>query len=168
MASRTLISVEEYLRTNYRPDCDYVDGEVVERIVGEYDPSRLQKALLIYRAQREKQWGVEVIPEQRVQVTSHRFRVPDLCVVLGHRGEQVPTKPPFLCIEILSPEDRLSRVEERVDDYVAMGVPYVWVLDPHTKRAWTITRAEGWREEMSGVLKTAAPQIAVPLAEIFA
>ncbi len=48
MASRTLISVEEYLRTSYRPDCDYVDGEVLERNVGELDHSWLQTALSAY------------------------------------------------------------------------------------------------------------------------
>jgi Uma2 family endonuclease len=168
MAARTLISVEEYLKTSYRPDCDYVDGEVRERIVGEYDHARLHKVLVFYLAQREKEWGIEVVPEQRVQVGPGRFRVPDLCVVLDSAPrEQVFTKPPFLCIEILSPEDRLSRVEERVDDYLAMGVPYVWVLDPVTKRAWEITPAHGWREVKSGVLRTENPALEVPLVEIF-
>ena len=46
MATRTLVSVEEYLATSYRPDCDYVDGKVVERnweratMVGSNLPSR--------------------------------------------------------------------------------------------------------------------------------
>src|ERR1700730_14292074 len=115
MASRTLISVEEYVRTSYRPDCDYVDGEVVERNLGEYDHSSTQKKLVVYFGQREQQWGIEVVPEQRVQVEPRRFRIPVVCVVLGPVAEQIFTKPPFLCIEILSPEDRLSRVEERVD-----------------------------------------------------
>jgi hypothetical protein len=53
MASRTLISVEEYLRTSYRPDCDYVDGEVVERNVGEKDHSSLQKRIILYLGARE-------------------------------------------------------------------------------------------------------------------
>ncbi len=35
MASSTAISVEEYIHSVYRPDCDYVDGEVIERNVGE-------------------------------------------------------------------------------------------------------------------------------------
>ena len=104
-----------------------------------------------------------------MQVKPQRFRVPDVCVVLGGRPqEQILTKPPFICIEILSPEDRISRLESRVDDYLAMGVPYVWVLDPVTKRAWNITPADGWREEKSGTLKTENPAIEVPLSEIFA
>ena len=57
MASRTLISVEEYLRTSYRPDCDYVDGEVLERNVGEKSHAKLQKAILLFLSAREKELG---------------------------------------------------------------------------------------------------------------
>jgi Uma2 family endonuclease len=140
----------------------------LERNLGEYDHSSTQKRLVLYFGQREQTWGVEVVPEQRVQVKPGRFRIPDVCVVLGRATEQIFTKPPFLCIEILSPEDRMSRVEERVDDYLAMGVPFVWVLDPRTKRAWSITPVEGWREEKSGILKTENPALEAPLSEIFA
>ena len=168
MPSPTLVSVDEYIRTSYSPDCDYVDGEVLERNLGERDHSLQQKRMILYLGLREKQWGVEVFPQQRVQVKPNRFRIPDVCVTLGHPAEQILTQPPFICIEILSPEDRMSRIEERVDDYLAMGVPYVWVLDPATKRAWTITPADGWREVKNGALRTGSPAIEVPPAEIFA
>ena len=42
MSSATLISVSEYLKSSYRPDCDYVDGRVEERNVGEHDHAALQ------------------------------------------------------------------------------------------------------------------------------
>jgi Uma2 family endonuclease len=168
MPTKTLISVEEYLATSYRPDCDYVDGVVEERNLGELDHGWLQGLLIAYFFARRKEWGISVIPELRVQVKPTRFRVPDVCVVLGGKpAEQILTKPPFLCIEILSPEDRMSRVEERIDDYLAMGVPYVWVLDPATRRAYVATAADGLREVKSGVLKTGNPALEVPLAEIF-
>ena len=168
MASRTLISVEEYLRTSYRPDCDYVDGEVLERNVGETDHSWLQKKIILYLGIREQQLGICVLPEERVQVKADRYRVPDICLVLGTKPEeQVLSKPPFLCIEILSPEDRMSRIRERTDDYLVMGVPYIWVLDPIAQRAWSVTPAEGLREVMDGILRTQSPSIEVPLAELF-
>lgn len=85
----------------------------------------------------------------------------------GQTAKSCPT-PPFLCIEILSPDDRLSRVRERVDDYLKMGVPHVWVVDPGAKVAYTITPAEGWREVKDGVLRTGQPTLDVPLTEIFA
>src|SRR5579863_3232843 len=102
MAARTLISVEEYLATSYRPDCDYVDGEVVERNLGEWDHSSLQGAILVYLSNRYRKDGFIAVPEQRVQVKPTRFRIPDVCVVLAEPGEQILRKPPFLCIEVLS------------------------------------------------------------------
>ena len=105
--------------------------------------------------------------EVRVQVRSSRFRIPDVCVTLGEPGEEVLTKPPFICIEILSPEDRMSRVEVRINDYLAMGVPYVWVLDPETRQAFVATAATGLQEVKSGMLATQNPTLEVPLAEIF-
>jgi Uma2 family endonuclease len=168
MATKALIPVEEYLATVYRPDCDYVDGVVEERNLGELDHGWLQMRLAAYFYVRREQWGISVIPELRVQVKPTRFRVPDICVVLGGKpSEQMLTKPPFLCIELLSPEDRMSRVEQRIDDYLAMGVPYVWVLDPATRRAYEATAAEGLREVKGGVLRTGNPALDVPLAEIF-
>jgi Uma2 family endonuclease len=105
--------------------------------------------------------------ECRIRVTPTRVRIPDVCFFLTNPGERVPTKPPFICIEILSPEDRMSRVEVRINDYLAMGVPYVWVLDPETRQAFTATVAMGLQEVKSGVLKTDNPVIEVPLGEIF-
>jgi Uma2 family endonuclease len=167
MASRTLISVEEYLRTSYRPDCDYVDGEVLERNLGEKDHSKLQKALLLYLASREKQWGIWVVAEQRVQASPTRFRIPDVCVTLGEPTEQIFTKPPFICIEILSREDRWPRTQQRIDDYLAMGVPYVWVLDPASKTAYSATPTERTKQVTAGILKTQNPSVEITLTEIF-
>ena len=48
MKAATLVPVEEYLRTTYHPDCDYVDGEVLERNVGERDHSKVQRELIYY------------------------------------------------------------------------------------------------------------------------
>jgi Uma2 family endonuclease len=68
---------------------------------------------------------------QRVHVKATRFRVPDVCVVLGQEpDEQVFTEPPFLCVEILSKDDTMTGMQERIDDYLKFGVRYVWVLDP--------------------------------------
>jgi len=168
MASRTLISVEEYLRTSYRPDCDYVDGEVLERNIGETDHSWIQTVLSAYLFARRAEWDITVLVEQRVQVTTKRFRVPDICVIRGPKPtEQILTKPPFTCIEILSPEDRWPRIQQRIDDYLAMGVPYVWVLDPSTKTAYSATPSERTQQVTGGILKTLHPSVELPLSEIF-
>jgi len=165
MATTNLISVHEYLATAYRPDCDYVDGAVVERNVGEKDHGKLQRSLLIYFHERRTTWGINVFPEQRVQVSAARFRIPDICVVLGSEPEeQIFTRPPFICIEILSPEDRLSAMQERVGDYLRFGVPYVWILDPRSRKAFRCT-LEGMLQVPE--LRTEDPAIVVPLEALF-
>ena len=140
MPTSELISVSEYLHTSYRPDCDYVDGLVLERNVGEWDHADLQGAFVAFFRARRKLWNIQAVPEWRVQVAPTRFRIPDVCVILGQEEQEaILRKPPFICIEVLSSEDRMSRVQERVNDYFAFGVPYVWIVDPRTRKGYNCT-----------------------------
>jgi Uma2 family endonuclease len=167
MESRTLISVHEYLSTAYSPDCDYVDGEVQERNLGEWDHSSAQTLIASYFAARRKQWGIKVATEQRIQVGTNKYRVPDVCVVIGEPDGQILRKAPFLCVEILSPEDRLSRVKARVRDFLEFGVPNIWIVDPETRKAFEITPNGDWHKVHDGKLRTVNPTFEVPLSEIF-
>lgn len=167
MATGTQISVEEYLKTTYRPDCDYVDGEVLERNLGRYEHARPQGLLCAYFVSREKEWRIRVVPEQRVQVKASRFRIPDVCVVLESSPiESIFREPPFLCIEILSIDDSFKSIVDRLDDYVSMGVPNIWVIDPHTRRGYRYN-PDGLLEAKDGILRTTNPDIAVPLSAVF-
>lgn len=156
------------MASSYDPDCDYVDGQIEERNVGEWEHADLQLTIGTYLRVQYKASGIRVVTELRIRVKPTRFRIPDLVVYLEHPGERVPSKPPFLCIEILSPEDRMSRIEARINDYLAMGVPYVWMLDPETRQAYTATPAEGLREVKTGVLRTENPALELPLDQMFA
>jgi len=160
----TAVTIQEYLSTSYRPDCDYVDGEIQERNVGTYDHGRLQGAIFAYFYVRRKEWGISVVPEQRVQVSPTRFRIPDVCVILGPPTDQIFREPPFICIEILSPDDRVSRTNERMADYFRFGVPYVWLIDPQTRKAWRCT--PGAMVEVPE-LRTENPTMVIPLEELF-
>src|SRR5215468_8783215 len=104
MATGSLMSVKEYLSTSYHPDCDYVDGVLEERNVGDVDHSDLQSEIVYQLRARRREWGVWAAVEQRVQVSPTKFRVPDVCVVLGGKPkEKILHTPPFVCIEVLSP-----------------------------------------------------------------
>lgn len=167
MATGALVSVEEYLHTSYEPDCDYVEGVIEERNLGEYDHGRLQGTFFAFFYAREKQWKIRVVTEQRVQVKPTRFRVPDVCVILEPGPfDPIIRVPPFVCIEILSPEDRTVHTQTRIDDYLAFGVKYVWLVDPGMRRAFVHTTS-GSYEVKDGILRTENPEIIVPLAEIF-
>jgi Uma2 family endonuclease len=167
MKAATLVPVEEYLRTTYEPDCDYVDGEVLERNVGERDHSRLQRELILYFGTRAKKLNIQVFPEQRVQISSRRFWIPDICVIAGTEPEaQVFSNPPLICIEILSRDDRQDRMQEKIDDFLNFGVRYVWVINPRNRRAWAYT-TDGSREVKDGVLRTTNPDFEIKIAELF-
>ena len=165
MQTQTLVSVNEYLSTSYSPDREYVDGVLLERNVGEYDHSRLQLMLALALQRLEKTIGINVVIEQRVQIRPTRFRVPDICVLRARPEGGVVTEPPFLCVEILSPEDRMSQMQQRVDDYLAMGVANVWVIEPGTFRAYIYT-SEGMDLIKDGIVRTADPDIVVNLTEV--
>src|SRR6185369_8413989 len=167
METGTLVSVQEYLNTSYSPDCEYVDGQIVERNVGAKEHSELQTELAIYLGGLRKQYGIHVFVEQRVQVLPTRFRVPDVCVVLGKRpSTSIFHEPPFLCIEILSKDDTFVETENRIDDYRQFGVPNIWVIDPGTRRArvYCGSRSE---EAKDGILSTKDPIITVSLADLY-
>jgi Uma2 family endonuclease len=165
LRKQLLVPISEYLETSYRPDRDYLDGELLERNVGEWDHSRLQGLLSSFLSNREKQWGILAVPEQRVQVKARRFRVPDILVLTVPPTGQILTAPPFLCIEILSPSDRMAEMQERIDDYLDFGVRYVWLINPRKRRAFIYT-SEAVREVKDGILQTSNPDIRVDLAEL--
>ncbi|MDQ6665082.1 MAG: Uma2 family endonuclease [Acidobacteriota bacterium] len=162
----TLISVEEYLHSSYEVDCDYVDGELVERNVGEKGHGRLQGAIYSYYYVRRRKTGIHPFIEQRLQVSATRFRVPDVCLTVGEPPEEIFTSAPLAVVEVLPPEDRISSMQTKIDDYIRMGVRYIWVIDPVSRRAYSHS-SEGSSEIKDGILRTTDPGSELPLNEIF-
>jgi Uma2 family endonuclease len=168
MATATLISVDEYLATSYRPDAELVDGQLVERNLGEYDHSRLQTKVAGWFLSREREWNIRVVVEQRVQVKPDRFRIPDVSVISRDQPiEPVFTRPPLVCIEILFKNDTLRSLEDRVDDYIAFGVGNIWVLDPEKRRAYICTKGS-FLEPEGRILAVSGTPVRMPLADLFA
>jgi Uma2 family endonuclease len=165
MATGTQISVEEYLHTVYRPDCDYVDGVVEERNLGERDHSWIQGNLVTFFRSQFRKTGIAALPEWRFQTKPTTFRIPDVVVTRGKPDEQILTKPPLLCIEIVSPEDRVSRTNLRIQEYLDFGVPVVWLVDPAERRVW-VYRKNGM-EEATDSVSLDGTDITVPFSEIF-
>ena len=167
MATSTLVPLQVYLNSDYRPDCDWIDGEVKERNSGEGQHSNRQAFLIGFFLQHKREWVVRAWPEQRVQVAANRFRVPDVTVTrASDPNEAIVTVAPLLCIEILSRDQRLSEMEERAKDYLAMGVPTVWIVDPLRRTAF-VSDAGGQRQVMEK-LEVPGTEIRVTVAEVFA
>jgi Uma2 family endonuclease len=164
MAKALEIPLHEYLGISYRPDREYVDGEVRERNVGKWEHARVQWLLAAWFHAHEKDWGIVGSTEQRVRVSECRVRVPDLVVLTAGAQPDVLTDPPLLVIEILSPDDSYSDTQERAQDYRAMGVETVWIIDPKTRSGRMCSGAE-WVE--SSRLEVRGTPLFVDLPGIF-
>jgi Uma2 family endonuclease len=155
MATAIHIPLHEYLETNYRPDREYVDGEIRERNVGKWEHARLQWLLAAWFFSHEKQWGIVGSTEQRVQVSATRVRIPDLVVLTAGPQPDILADPPLLVIEILSPGDSYSDTQERTQDYRLMGVETVWIIDPKTRSGRMCSGADWVQSERLEVRGTA-------------
>jgi Uma2 family endonuclease len=165
MATSTRLSLLEYMKTSYRPDREYVDGELVERNVGKWEHARLQALLAAWLLSQEKTWLVKVATEQRVQVSATRVRIPDVMLVSRGPQPEVIVEPPVLVVEILSPDDTYTETQSRSADYLHMGVPCVWIIDP-TSRTGRQCVGDAWTA--ADVLTVPGTEVRVNLLQLFA
>jgi Uma2 family endonuclease len=165
MGTGTLIAVDEYLRTSYRPDCDFIDGEILARNVGKRKHSFAEGEIVSWFNRQKDVLKLQALPELRVQLGPGRIRIPDVVVCeIPIPEEEVFTSPPYLCIEVMSPDDTISAMQDRLDDYIRFNVLNVWVIDPWKHRGWRIS-ADGWAAA-PGIMHTAEGRITMPLAEV--
>jgi Uma2 family endonuclease len=163
----TPVSVEQYLSTVFEHDCEFVDGIIEERALGEFEHSWLQLFLGSIFVNHRTEWGIEAVSEQRIQIKPDRFRIPDLAVLrAGSPRERILTPPPLLVIEIQSPEDSLRRTAAKVAEYLEFGIEHVWVIDPYARVAYRGT-ADGLELVRSGELSIPASPIRIVLADLF-
>ena len=161
------VSVEEYLSTVYEHDCEYDNGVVVERPLGEFEHSFLQLFIGTLFINNRSDWGVLALSEQRVQIGPTKFLVPDICVLrAGTPREKILTHPPLIVIEILSPEDTMRRVRTKAAQYLDFGVEHVWVIDPYEREAYRGTKA-GLMLISSGEFTVPGTPIVIHLAGLF-
>ena len=135
MSTETLVSVDEYLSTSYDPDVEYVDGVLVERNVGDWLHSLIQRNVVFALTLKYPQ--IYAVPELRSQTRVTRYRIPDVCVLLGPPQTRYLLDAAHIAIEILSESDNASAVLEKLEEYAAKGVPNIWLLDPRLQHMST-------------------------------
>jgi Uma2 family endonuclease len=107
------------------------------------------------------------VTEIRIQVRERHFRVPDVCVTDAHLPrEQIIRTPPLLCIEVLSPEDTFRKMRRRIEDFLAMGVPQVWIFDPR-KRTATVCTLQNETAFETGILSLPGTALTLDIVEAF-
>jgi Uma2 family endonuclease len=130
-AATAFVPVEEYLRSSFEPDAEYVDGQIEERAAGENDHSAWQGAIYFWFQQQAKSGQIRVRTDLRVQVAPTCFLVPDVTLLDRNRPiEQIVTHPPIAVFEIVSPADAVKRVMAKCGRYERMGVKTILVVDP--------------------------------------
>jgi Uma2 family endonuclease len=152
--------VEEYLRLTEKPNREYRDGEVSEKAMPTTVHAWIQSLLIVLLSRQ----GKIALSELTLPVTPTTYLVPDVAVVSSLQLPY-PSDPAQLCIEILSPEDRVGAMLAKCEKYHAWGVPYCWVIDPVKRTAWEYHSA-GEPTKVCDTLH--AGEIAVSLDELFA
>ena len=165
MSTKTLMSVEEYLHTTFDgADREYLDGEVVERNMGNKSHGRVQARFINCFMIREEGTRLFTVPELRHRITASRYRIPDVAVFEGEPAGEVPSTPPLVAIEILSPDDRVGYVIPKLEEYRQWGVRHIWLADPDNRKLFTYGDA-GLHE----VTELSLPEhaIVLTLADVF-
>jgi Uma2 family endonuclease len=156
------MSVSEYLATSFKPRCEYIDGVLRQKSM----PTKLHALIQFLLVTLLRKQGFEALAELTVRVSASNFLVPDI-VADPQIEDPYPTRPVSLCVEVLSPEDRLSAAFAKCEEYHAWGVPYCWVIDPLKQTAWEYhANTDPIRIGRGGQLH--AGDLSAPLGEVFA
>lgn len=132
-----LLSIEEF-RERYadeKPYYEYWFGEPIQKSAPTWLHSLLQ-AILTEFLSRE---GYRSGPEVELRVDPDWQPKADVAAALLVE-QPYPTKPVDVVVEVLSPEDRMSRVFEKSRQYARIGVPAIFVMDPEARYAWQWSR----------------------------
>jgi Uma2 family endonuclease len=161
----SIVSVDEYLHTNYKPACEYIDGVLRQKPM----PTRkhgLIQGRLVYLITMGFQ-DFEAASEVTVRIRTGKYLVPDLVVQRCDRiQDPYPSEPVHLCVEILSPEDLMSEIFAKCEEYHAWGVETAWVVDPEDRRAWEYRNGQR-PAEVSGSGSLTADGISISLSQLF-
>lgn len=159
------MSVEEYLRTNYQPYREYIDGVLRPKPLPTWDHGTLEYRVCELINSRYPAFAAanEVI----VQIRPGKYLIPDIAVQRRDRIQRpYPTDPVHICIEILSPDDRVSELYRKCEEYHDWGVETTWIADPVSRRAWEFRKAQLPNEVPADGALT-AEGISIPLTDVF-
>jgi Uma2 family endonuclease len=146
MSTKALVPVEEYLRMSFEgPDPEYLDGELLERNLGDDSHSAVQVRLTILFGKCLDRLPFHIRTELHMKLAPARIRIADLAIFLEKPSERIPSSPPFVTIEIVSSGDRYVEIYDKLAEYRAWGIKYIWLIDP-ASRTFSVYDTSGLRE----------------------
>jgi Uma2 family endonuclease len=84
----------------------------------------------------QKRLSVYPSVETRMRVRPNVVWIPDVAVFYPTEPALLPESPPLVVVELLSLDDRMPSVREKLAEYRAWGVLHVWLVDPHPRRLY--------------------------------
>lgn len=169
------VSLEDYLHNPAYEHCEYIDGEVVELNVGTANHGRIQglcTAKIIDYLSKNPLGSLYVELHCKLQIHGElRYRLPDICVILGPPVEGHPERAPELCIETRSPDDSVSDQIAKFNDYFANGCKLGWLILPEEKSVLVLTPGASPQVVRAGERLTGGellPGLEIPVDELFA
>ncbi|HEV2884850.1 MAG TPA: Uma2 family endonuclease [Pyrinomonadaceae bacterium] len=160
---------------------ELVNGELKKMSPAGHDHGKITIRLTLPLAQhvREHQLGEVYAAETGFKLASNpdTVRAPDLAFVRRQRADEVKEKAgyfpgaPDLAVEVLSPDDRVARVEEKVSEWLGAGTALVWIVSPKLRnvtvyRSLTNIQILTEKDTLDG--GDVLPGFRVAVAEIFA
>jgi len=118
----------------FEHDAEFVHGEIVERSMPDYIHATIQALLAFMFGPLRATHGLLAACELRSRVAPDTYRIPDISILTHPPKGRVPDQPHLVVIEILSQDDRHSNLMQKLEEYLAWGVPNIWVIDPATQR----------------------------------
>ncbi|ETX02438.1 MAG: hypothetical protein ETSY1_03580 [Candidatus Entotheonella factor] len=121
--------------------CELIDGVLVEKSVGYYE-SYIAATLirLLGNFVVEHDLGIIAGADGMMRLAPGLVRIPDVSFVAWEKltGRRLPRQPvpdliPNLVVEILSESNTPREMARKLDEYFALGVQLVWLVDPETE-----------------------------------
>ena len=155
------VSEEEYLRSDYEPNCEYLDGVLVSKALPDDIHGSLQILIGSYLLSQQERFDFRVASEVHTRIHPGRWRVPDVAILPGRKGDRrFPDEqsPPLLTIEIVSKDEPWSGLHSKMTDHLAVGVQAVIIVDPYIKTVFVATKEQALHEIMAPLV------VSVPIA----
>ncbi len=167
MATASRVSVQEYLESDYEPECELVGGALFQKPMGTLEHMDMERWLERLLERYEQRGLGRTVRELSIR-HGDDIRVPDLVFVRPDARFEggIMMDPPLLCVEILSPSQRPSVLFAKCETYHAWGVPYCWVVDPIGKLVWEYHQTAPVRL-LSEDESLAAGEIQIGVGELF-
>lgn len=115
-----------------KPNYELLSGEAVQKPL----PTKLHSILQFVLAVMLKELGFKARPELTLAIDDSWEPTPDVSGILGSEEGPYPTTATAVAVEVLSPDDRYTRVVQKCRKYAQWGIQDILIFDPAERVGW--------------------------------